>query len=353
MGGLVVGLLLCVLQAASAQSISVVRFEPSETILQPGETTRVTLWIEAAAEIYGVEIHLTYDAASVMIVDGDQGTPGIQLVPGDFLSSEAIFEVANEADNELGQAIYAATLLAPAEPATGEGTLLAFDLLAVAGAEDTLSLSSVILASPDGLALATDVRDAHITVTGEPAPATATPTGAQVERPSPTVPPTQLPAATLTQVIPEGNGSGTSAVTPKGPTLTTTTAPGSGASDQPTPSPEGVEAIPTQSGITPGSTAMGTEESKPEQSVPGSQTIQASTGLIQTQGAGTPALTADTPEAVAVIGQAVAASEGAATGLADSSPEQAGRSATLVILMAALLLLALAILLFLRAHKKS
>ena len=55
----------------------------------------------------------------------------LQILAGDFLALDEGFVAANEANNETGQLSYALTLLAPAEPASGSGTLVEFEVEAL------------------------------------------------------------------------------------------------------------------------------------------------------------------------------------------------------------------------------
>jgi hypothetical protein len=63
------------------------------------------------------------------------------------------FLVANEADNEVGKALFVFTLLAPASPLAGDGTLVKFELEAIGEGITEIDLEEVIIASPDGEAL--------------------------------------------------------------------------------------------------------------------------------------------------------------------------------------------------------
>ena len=57
---------------------------------------------------------------------------------------------ANVANNDIGQLSYAQTLLFPAEPASGSGTLIEFEVEALETGSSDLLFDTVILASPEG-----------------------------------------------------------------------------------------------------------------------------------------------------------------------------------------------------------
>ncbi len=161
---------------ARSQSRILVAVEPADLDLNPGKTSMVSVRVEGASEFYGIEIRLRYDPKVIQIQDADPNQTGVQVSAGDLFEENQGFLVRNQTDNQQGELVYAFTLLAPAPPMTGSGTLIAFEVVGVADGNSDLELN-VILASPDGVALPLEQQSGHITVGAELVePATRTPT---------------------------------------------------------------------------------------------------------------------------------------------------------------------------------
>jgi hypothetical protein len=163
-------LLLCALlhlawvKPSHALEATVVRLEPANLAMVAGETTTLAVRVEGATTVYGVEVHLLFDQTKVRVLDADVDKPGIQVRSGDFLNTSQGFLVMAEADNGVGEVVFALTLLAPATPVSGDGTLVVLDLLAVETGSSELSLDSVILATQEGVALPLSVEHGQLTV---------------------------------------------------------------------------------------------------------------------------------------------------------------------------------------------
>lgn len=142
-----------------AQDPAVVRLEPQTFTLSKGQTSSVVVRIQGAANVYGVQLDLSFDAQKIKILDQNTAKAGVQILSGDFLPLDEGFEAANEANNETGQLIYALSLLAPAEPVSGTGTLIEFEVEALETGSIDLLLDSVILASRDGALLPVQLPD--------------------------------------------------------------------------------------------------------------------------------------------------------------------------------------------------
>lgn len=150
---------------AQAQETAEVWLQPQTLSLNQGQKNSVVVRIESAANLYGVQIELFFDAAKIKILDANQAKAGIQIHHGDLLPFDEAFVAANEANNEIGTLTYALTLLAPAEPAAGSGTLIEFEVEALQDGDSELLLDTVILASPDGELLPWDLGDDQPTAT--------------------------------------------------------------------------------------------------------------------------------------------------------------------------------------------
>lgn len=136
-----------------AQVSTVVQIDPQTLVMYLGEGAQFSVEINNAENFYGFELQISFDPTKVQIVDGDPSIAGIQLLPGDMYEVNQGFMVVNEADNEAGMAIIAFTLLAPAPPLVGDGTLVTVEIEAIGEGTSEIHFEAVIIASPDGEAL--------------------------------------------------------------------------------------------------------------------------------------------------------------------------------------------------------
>jgi hypothetical protein len=171
-----------------AQEEAVIRLEPETLKLSQGQKSGIEIRIENAANVYGLQIALFFDAEKIKLLDHDPAKPGIQVRAGDFLPSDEGFMVVNEVDNEAGKLTYALTLLAPAEPASGSGTLIAFEVEALQAGTSDLLLDTVILASAKGSLLPVRLGDGAADPGGD-------------QEPAATAKQTALAAAPVTEVV--------------------------------------------------------------------------------------------------------------------------------------------------------
>jgi hypothetical protein len=220
---LCIAIILCGSGQLQAQDTAVVLLEPQTLSLDQGQISSVVVRIEEAANVYGVQLELSFDAGKIKVLDGDEAQTGVQITPGDFLTLDEGFVAVNEVNNETGQLSYALTLLFPAEPASDSGTLVEFEVEALETGSSDLLLGTLILASPEGAELpvrlpevpeddgrnnepeATTTETAESTLTTEPAlvpSPTIESTGAVAPATAnPDVRSTRLPTATETPTI--------------------------------------------------------------------------------------------------------------------------------------------------------
>lgn len=95
--------------------------------LQPVSSVEGVLMVDVMAEnvtdLYGLEVHLKYDPAILEAQDGKTAQEGLQVEPGTLLPVDKGFVVANKIDPAEGKITYAITLLNPAPPVTGAGSV--------------------------------------------------------------------------------------------------------------------------------------------------------------------------------------------------------------------------------------
>lgn len=213
-----VGLFVWASPALWAQSDPVIRIEPETISLEVGETTIITVTVTAVTDLYGIELHMTFDPEIVAVADMDNGTPGVQMLSGSVFDVNQGFRVANQTDNETGELLYAFTLLAPATSFAGDGDLLIFEVQALSPGNTDLNLATVILASSDGNAIPATIQSGQLTVIDNeitPNPtsipdntATATTTPTAVTNPTESVA-TSTPIATNTATVTSATSAAT------------------------------------------------------------------------------------------------------------------------------------------------
>ena len=60
-----------------AQETAVVLLEPQTLSLDQGQISSVVVRIEGAADVYGVQIELSFDAGKIKVLDVDEAKPGV------------------------------------------------------------------------------------------------------------------------------------------------------------------------------------------------------------------------------------------------------------------------------------
>ncbi len=106
--------------------------------LQPLDSADGILTVDVIADnvtdMYGAEFELKFDPAVLSVQDAKPDQPGIQIEAGTLLPVDQGFIVANKVNQAEGSIIFALTLLNPAPPATGSGSLarVTFNVLTTA-----------------------------------------------------------------------------------------------------------------------------------------------------------------------------------------------------------------------------
>ena len=151
--------------AGVAQSTASVRLAPALLELKPGSDGNVALLFENVQDLYGLEVHLSFDPSLVQVVDASSGSSGVQVQAADWLKDA--FVAANRADNASGALDFAATLLSPSSPVSGSKTFATITLRAKQAGVSALKIDSAILATRDGQIIASQLQDGQVRVSGE------------------------------------------------------------------------------------------------------------------------------------------------------------------------------------------
>jgi hypothetical protein len=172
---LVLSLVLVLLPTGAwANSSAAIRFVPSITTAQVGDTVNVDIEIDDVSELYAIEVHVAFDAARLQVLDDNPAEAGVQILPGSlFPKSDPSYLVINQADNTAGTIDFAITLLAPEGPLNGSGTLATIRLATRMAGTAQLSWAFTQMADGNGQTIAHTATDTQIEISeidSEPEP---------------------------------------------------------------------------------------------------------------------------------------------------------------------------------------
>lgn len=168
---------------------------PSSSSVAVGHTVTLDVQIQNVTDLYGVEVRLSFDPMRLRVQDAMAYQTGVQIQPGTFPNPADGFVAVNSVDNAAGTIVYAITLLAPAAPVSGSGTLARIVFEGVSGGSASVIFTSVSLLNNLTQPIAASTGNATITVTGDTTPVPPTPTPTTVP-PTPGPSPTPVPTAT-------------------------------------------------------------------------------------------------------------------------------------------------------------
>jgi hypothetical protein len=158
---LVVSLPAMVARAAGGPQL-LLKAKKSKAIV--GEQVVVDVLVKHAPEVYGANVRLVFDPTVLEVVDADKGAEGIQVKPGKFLNPEKGFILQHRVDNKAGTIDCALTLLNPAPPAKGNGTLMQATFRAKAEGRTTISIEDGLFGTRTGETIAPALEDVEVFV---------------------------------------------------------------------------------------------------------------------------------------------------------------------------------------------
>lgn len=144
------------------QPQTTLQVDPQALQIRVGEEATIDLAIEQAFELYGIEVHLTFDPGLLQVVDADAGQEGIQIEPGTLPIPD--FVVQNAANNQAGTIDYASTQLPPNKPSEGSGLIARIRLKALKPGTSQLRFDQFLLADTGGGSIAASARHGQVTV---------------------------------------------------------------------------------------------------------------------------------------------------------------------------------------------
>lgn len=123
-----------------------------------GQEVTITLLIENAPLIYGIESHLGFEPTMLEVVE---------LKHGNFLSphpATQTFILQNQADNQTGAIDYALALLNPAPPVSGNGQVATITFRVKAAGSTTIEIKEAMLGTQTGEEIIPVVESAELTI---------------------------------------------------------------------------------------------------------------------------------------------------------------------------------------------
>ena len=132
-----------------------------------GDLVNVTVLIEDAPVVYGAQLSLTYDPTKWAIQDMDTGMEGLQFIPGNFINPTGAFVLQNAVDANTGTLSYALSLVNPAPPVDGDGTLAQFSLKALEPGVTQISITEALLGTQSGETIQPVFTDSRIEIASE------------------------------------------------------------------------------------------------------------------------------------------------------------------------------------------
>jgi hypothetical protein len=133
---------------ADAQGGPLLWLSPASSGVIPGDSTEVVVQLDGISNVYGAELHLTFDPAVLAVVDADGSQSGVQISAGSCPAPG--FTVTNSADNSAGAIDYALTQLNPQPPCDGgDLATIEFQCL-VSDANSDIVITSSIISDPSG-----------------------------------------------------------------------------------------------------------------------------------------------------------------------------------------------------------
>ncbi len=148
-----------------APPAAVVRVDPRSQSAGLNGTVGVSILADRVTNLYGLDLHLTFDPARLEAQDADGNADnGVQVAPGDWMDASRGLMVRNVVDNAAGQVQYVFTLAAPAPPVSGTGALVRITFRTRAAGNAWIRLDGVMLANNQAAMIPVTTEDGSITV---------------------------------------------------------------------------------------------------------------------------------------------------------------------------------------------
>jgi len=141
---------------------AVVRLEPATAYVGVGEIVSVQVVVENVINLYGAEVHLTFDPALLEVVDADLSVPGVQVRAGTFPSPD--LTALNSVDRAAGKVDFAIVQMPFHEPVSGSGVLVTIPFRGKAAGTCLLICTNVILSTRGGESILATTQNGQVMV---------------------------------------------------------------------------------------------------------------------------------------------------------------------------------------------
>lgn len=185
-----------------AQGRTQVYLLPPSDALTTGQPVTIDIIADGVSNLYGAEIHVRFDPTLLRLEDADPQQDGVQLAPGTLLDPGQGFVVANQSDNQAGTAVFAITLVNPAQPVEGSGVIAQLTMVPLQPGPLRVELESAKLVTRDLQSLDVSLSSLEVQATGQ----SIMPTGAdqaasEVAVSAPLTGPSQSPSVPIWMLV--------------------------------------------------------------------------------------------------------------------------------------------------------
>jgi hypothetical protein len=158
-------------QAPTATTVSV---NPATPSVSGCDILDVYIDVNDVANLYAIDVRLTFNPAVLEVVDFDTASPTVDLEPiidpSPNLNFQAGYTVRNEANNFTGTIWYAATQTAPTPAANGSGHVARVRLRAKSTGSSALTFTYIKLSDPNGVQIAATGTNGSVSASTAVAP---------------------------------------------------------------------------------------------------------------------------------------------------------------------------------------
>lgn len=138
------------------------RIDPLSLVIKPGAQSSLSIVFDHVDQLYGLEVHLSFDPAVIQVLDANVSTEGVQVSPASWLKDA--FIAVNTVDNSQGVIDFAAMLPHPAQPVSGQKTVLSLHVQGAAEGSTRLSITDAILVNQGGMMIPVEIQSGSVSV---------------------------------------------------------------------------------------------------------------------------------------------------------------------------------------------
>jgi hypothetical protein len=146
-----------------AQVTTAVRVLPAGGTYAVGSTRLVEVSVQNVVDLYGAEIHLSFEPERLRIIDPNPGTASIELTLSDDLLSPPWFDLS-QASNLSGTVQYAVTQTGESQPVSGSGALFTFTVEMLSESMADLTITTLLLSTQDAEQIPAEGHSASYTI---------------------------------------------------------------------------------------------------------------------------------------------------------------------------------------------